>query len=462
MPCHKLATSGRITEEKNMLDWLFGSNFHQEIQNAADSASRGGSYTPPSTGGTRQRALLSALAQALNTLKSGLNNAEEQVRRLEGSLTATTTELQEARKLGNEAQIRSDMMASVVDAGLWEAVPGDSRTLDLKATVWWSDTVRHILGFENETDFPNRLESWSSRLHPDDRKAALDALTRAWCDRREGNWPDLTYRLAAKDGSYRWLKSRMVTAHDGSGHALRIAGSLTDITQRRDDEAMLDITLTRFTLSSEMLNDGIWDLDVVAGDPVNPANVFWWSDQFRQLLGFETEEEFPNVLDSWASRLHPDEKQAVFKAFIDHLMDRSGRTPYCIDYRLRCKDNQYRWFRARGRTKRAADGTAIRAVGALASIDTELNERHLQELELTQRQQLKDNVQKIHEIVTTIRDIANQTNRLALNAAIEAARAGDAGRGFSVVADEVRTLSERTREATEQIAHIIPAQGSAH
>ncbi|MBL8476374.1 MAG: PAS domain-containing protein [Methyloversatilis sp.] len=445
-----------------MLNSLFGSNLHQEIQKIADNASRGDGYAPPARGGARQRALLGSLATALNGLRKGLHHAEEQVRQLEGDLAATKAELNEAREAGDHARTRSEMMASVSDAGLWEATPGDSRTLDPKASVWWSDTVRHMLGFDSEADFPNRLESWSSRLHPDDRKATLEALSHAWCNRREGSWPDMQYRIAARDGSYRWMRGRVVTAFDASGQSLRITGSLTDITQRREDEAMLDITLTRFTLASEMLNDGIWDLDVVAGDPVNPSNTFWWSDQFRQLVGFETEEEFPNVLDSWASRLHPDEKQAVFKAFIDHLMDRSGRTPYCIDYRLRCKDNQYRWFRARGRTRRAADGTPLRAVGALTSIDSELNERHLQELELNQRQQLKDNVQKIHEIVTTIRDIASQTNRLALNAAIEAARAGDAGRGFSVVADEVRTLSERTREATEQIAHIIPAQDATH
>ncbi|AXT30750.1 methyl-accepting chemotaxis protein [Pseudoalteromonas tunicata] len=115
--------------------------------------------------------------------------------------------------------------------------------------------------------------------------------------------------------------------------------------------------------------------------------------------------------------------------------------------------------RSAAQAAHAAEEARVQTLNGFEVVNSTLDNIHQLEREMSKSSEeianLKNHSENIGGILDVIRDIAEQTNLLALNAAIEAARAGEQGRGFAVVADEVRTLAQRTQNSISQIESLI-------
>ena len=396
------------------------------------------------------------------------------MRKLLGELKATQKRACDAEQALATSQANGQALKNTLDGlahaglGIWNARAIDVSKPLAGQAVEWSAGFAAQLG-EAVDAFAPVLGAWVERIHEQDRAAVLQTIQSHLA--APGRTPALpgSHRVRHRDGSWRWFRLQLAVCPSGVAGQLQLCGCLTDVTREQEAVHALDVTQTRFELGAQMLNDGLWDMSVIAGDPINPSNEFWWSEQFRALLGFASEAEFPNVLDSWASRLHPDDKERALTGFAAHLSDRSGRTPFDMEYRLQRKDGSYRWFRARGLTRRAADGTPLRAVGALLDIDAQIqlaaviksltstsaelvNSNHdLSRRTEQQASALEETASSMEEMTSTVQQNAEGARRAAALAS-EAAAAAQTGQGL--VAGIVGTMTE-IEQASSRISDII-------
>ncbi|MDV5356305.1 PAS domain-containing methyl-accepting chemotaxis protein [Enterobacter asburiae] len=353
--------------------------------------------------------------------------------------------VREVRQVDRSDAILLKNLMQLSKEGVWYVEAPD---LQSDSPAWFSQEARRLLGVSAQS--APGLASLIQMVHPDFRDAFRSFIRYALS--HGGVEKPLQCRIKTDATTYQWFRIRAL--YNTEFTPPRLVGVIENSEEETTQARLFDIVSTRFDLSREMLNDGLWDLDIIGGNPLNPDNVFWWSPQFRKLLGFETIEEFPDVMESWASRLHPEDKQAALDAFVSHLMDLSGKTPFDIEYRLKLRSGEYRWFQARGQTKRAADGTPLRAVGALIDIQGRKDRLVHEQSEVRRNIQTAETAKEIAELVSENGSIAAQIKLISLNASIEAARAGIHGRGFSVIASAIRGLAERTADITGQISRL--------
>lgn len=120
----------------------------------------------------------------------------------------------------------------------------------------------------------------------------------------------------------------------------------------------------------EALGSGMWGMEFDENGKMTSVE---WSPEFRRMIGFTDENDFPNKLESWSNRLHPDDKEKVLKEFNDTIADYSGTKNYDVEYRFQVKSGEWRWFHAIGRLLRHDNGAPLAYVGMFVDITDKIN-----------------------------------------------------------------------------------------
>ena len=237
----------------------------------------------------------------------------------------------------------------------------------------------------------------------------------------------------------------------------------------------MQYNVMKYQLANNALHTGLWDMDVIDGDPVNPNNTFIWTKEFRNMLGFTDENDFPNRLSSWSDRLHPDDKDPTLNAFARHMTDRSGRTPYDVKYQLKLKNGTYGYFRATGDTIRDSKGVPLRVAGLLLDL---ANEKKAEELDRQLAEQVKHDAELVNRIAKLVADfnqgIEFQTKAIEESSAVTESILGSL-RHVSETSqkeqDSINTLTENatraqgamqeTRQSVQNISQSVEGISSA-
>lgn len=157
----------------------------------------------------------------------------------------------------------------------------------------------------------------------------------------------------------------------------------------------------------KMIKSGKWCIDFDEDYTVRRVE---WSDEFRHMLGYNDEKDFPNTLGAWSCLLHPDDWATGYDSIDKTIMDKTGNTPYDVEYRLNTRDRGYRWFHSVGDIYIDERVGGTRLFGVFIDIDDQ--KRHdeivrLQQAALKKAQNAEDTITYMRNQYSIIDALSN-------------------------------------------------------
>ena len=142
-----------------------------------------------------------------------------------------------------------------------------------------------------------------------------------------------------------------------------------------------EVDFSSMELIHEALGSGSWGIIFDESGQILSCN---WSSTFRKMLGYESEEDFPNRVESLLDLLYGEDREPMLKAFRDTVNDYSGKSTYDVQYRVYTRNRGLRWFHALGRLSRRSDGSPIKFVGLFTDVTDKIesNNRKKEQLEI--------------------------------------------------------------------------------